>query len=265
METLHTFSASSSAGPTLAYRDVGSGQALVLVHAFPLHSAMWHPQIAALSQHYRLIMPDMRGFGASDLGQPPTTLSPYADDLLDLLDHLGLGQVVMGGLSMGSYIALEFVRRHATRLAALILADTRAGADSDDGKRGRETNARLAESAGVPAVGEAMLPRMIAPNAPEALRTELRRIMAENTPAGTVAALRSMAARPDSTDLLATIAIPTLIIVGAEDLLTPPAEARHMHAAIPGSQLIEIPGIGHLSNLEAPAAFNSAVQSFLAS
>jgi pimeloyl-ACP methyl ester carboxylesterase len=110
-----------------------------------------------------------------------------------------------------------------------------------------------------------MLPRMIAPNAPEALRTELRRIMAENTPAGTVAALRSMAARPDSTDLLATIAIPTLIIVGAEDLLTPPAEARHLHAAIPGSQLTEIPGIGHLSNLEAPAAFNSAVQSFLSS
>jgi pimeloyl-ACP methyl ester carboxylesterase len=97
------------------------------------------------------------------------------------------------------------------------------------------------------------------------LRTELRRIMAVNAPAGTAAALRSMAARPDSTDLLATIAIPTLIIVGAEDVITPPAEAQHMHANIPGSQLIEIPGVGHLSNLESPAAFNSAVQSFLAS
>jgi len=261
METLQRF---SSDGAALFYHDSGTGQPLVLVHAFPLHSAMWHPQIAALNDHYRIIAPDLRGFGASELGQAPTSLAPYADDLAALLDHLGLDQVVLGGLSMGGYIALEFVRSHATRLTGLILADTRAGADSEDGKRGRETNARLAESNGAMAVGETMLPRLVAAHAPDVLRAEIRTIIAENTSAaGTAAALRSMAARPDSTDLLTTITIPTLIIVGSEDLLTPPAEAHRLHAGIAGSQLIEIPNVGHLSNLEAPAAFNAAVQAFL--
>lgn len=260
METLHTF---VSAGSTLAYRDIGEGQPLLLVHGFPFSSAMWEPQISALRTVYRIIVPDLRGFGASELGQPPGSLRPYADDLIALLDHLGLERVALAGLSMGGYIAFEVVRQHANRLSALILADTRAGADTEEGKRGRETNALLAEKDGPAAVGEAMLPRLIAANAPDSLRTQIRQIIAANSSAGTAAALRSMAARPDSSDLLAGIRVPTLIIVGAEDQLTPPDQSRLMHAGIPNSQLVEIPGAGHLSILENPVLFNQAIETFL--
>jgi 3-oxoadipate enol-lactonase len=251
-------------GTQLAYHDVGQGLPLLLVHAFPLNSTMWAPQIAALSDRFRVIAPDLRGFGVSQFGTTPASLAIYADDLAALLDHLGIEQVAYCGLSMGGYIGFAFLEQHAARLSHLILADTKAGADTEEARRARETNAQLAEREGTSAVGEAMLPRLVAPNASDTLRGELRTIIAQNSREGVAAALRSMATRPDSTDRLASITLPTLIIVGSEDVLTPPAESQNMHTAIAASQLVEITGVGHLSNLEAPEAFATALAAFLA-
>jgi 3-oxoadipate enol-lactonase len=250
---------------TLTYQDEGEGPPVLLVHAFPLGGAMWEPQIGALAGANRLIAPDLRGFGSSSLGTTPTSLDQYADDLAGLLDELDLRQVTLGGLSMGGYIAFAFLRRHPERVAALILADTRPGADSEEGRQGREKNARLAEAEGASAVGEAMLPKLVAQAASDELRERIRRIVAMNSSAGVAAALRCMAARPDSTSILQSIDVPTLIIVGSEDTLTVPDESRAMHAAIRDSRLVEIPGAGHLTNLEAPEAFNQALASFLSS
>ncbi len=252
-------------GVQIAYRDEGRGRPLLLIHAFPLSGAMWDRQVAALSRSYRLIVPDLRGFGASQIVPGTSSLDQYADDLAGLLDQLGLApqRVAIGGLSMGGYIAFAFLRRYRERVDALILADTRAPADSEEGRQGREKNARLAEEQGPGAIADQMLPKLLAPHASDALRAEVRRLIESNDRAGVAAALRAMAARPDSTPLLAVIDVPTLIIVGAEDGLTPPSDARAMHAAIGGSRLVEIERAGHLANLEAPEEFNAAVQGLL--
>jgi pimeloyl-ACP methyl ester carboxylesterase len=250
-------------GLQIAYRDEGRGHSLLLIHAFPLSGAMWDQQIAALSSTYRLIVPDLRGFGASPVVPGTTSLDQYADDLAGLLDQLGLEHVAVAGLSMGGYIAFALLRRHRERVDALILADTRSQPDNEDGRRAREENARLVEHQGPRAIADQMLPKLLSPNAPQQLRAEVRRLIEANDRAGIAAALRAMAVRPDSTPLLATIAVPTLVVVGAEDILTPPSDARAMHAAIAGSQLAELPGAGHLAHLEAPEAFNGAVADLL--
>jgi pimeloyl-ACP methyl ester carboxylesterase len=248
----------------LAYRDEGAGRALLLIHAFPLGGAMWERQITALSSRFRVIAPDLRGFGASQLGQAPASMDQYADDLAGLLDRLGLERAALVGLSMGGYIAFAFLRRHRERVSALILADTRSQPDTAEGQRAREQNARLAEEQGPRAIADQMLPKLLSPNAPEQLRAEARRMIEANDRAGIAAALRAMAMRPDSTPLLPTIAVPTLVIAGSEDRLTPPSDAQALHEAISGSRLVELPGAGHLSNLEAPEEFNRAVEEFLA-
>jgi pimeloyl-ACP methyl ester carboxylesterase len=250
-------------GVQIAYRDEGRGRPLLLIHAFPLSGAMWEPQIAALASAYRLIAPDLRGFGASPAVPGTASLDHYADDLAGLLEQLGLEHVSVAGLSMGGYIAFALLRRHRERVDALILADTRSQPDTDDGRRAREENARLAEQRGAGAIADQMLPKLLAPSASEQLRAQVRRIIEANDGAGIAAALRAMAARPDSTPLLATIAVPTLVVVGAEDGITPPSDARAMHTAIAGSRLAELPGAGHLSNLEASGAFNAAVDDLL--
>jgi pimeloyl-ACP methyl ester carboxylesterase len=251
-------------GVELAYRDEGQGEPILLVHAFPLSAAMWEDQIDALATRFRVLAPDLRGFGASARGSGASSLDQLADDLAGLLDHLKLDRATVAGLSMGGYISFALLRRHRARVARLILADTRAGADSEEGRQGREASAKLAEAEGAGAVAEAMLPKLLAAGAPAEVRDEVRKIITANDRAGIAAAQRAMAARPDSAPLLATIDVPTLIIVGSEDVLTPPAEARAMHAAIPGSQLVELAGVGHLSNLEAPDDFNAAVEQFIA-
>jgi 3-oxoadipate enol-lactonase len=252
-------------GVQLAYRDEGAGRPLLLIHAFPLSGAMWNPQLAALSPSYRVIVPDLRGFGASQIVPGGASLDQYADDLAGLLDQLGLRSepVALGGLSMGGYIAFAFLRRYHERVNALILADTRSQADTEEGKRGREQNAQLAEQQGSGAIADQMLPKLLAAGAPEALRTEVRRMIEANDRTGIAAALRAMAARPDSTPLLHEINVPTLILVGSEDVLTPPSDAQAMHAAIADSRLVELPGVGHLSNLEAPDAFVAALDDLL--
>jgi len=250
-------------GIDIAYRDEGAGQPILFIHAFPLHGVMWERQVAAFSPHHRVIAPDLRGLGASARGSGASSLDQHADDMAALLGHLAIENATVAGLSMGGYISFALWRRHRERVAALILADTRAGADSEEGRQGREKNARLAEEQGPSAIADQMLPKLLSPNAPAALRDQVRAIIESNDRAGIAAALRAMAARPDSTPLLATIDVPTLVIVGAEDALTPPSEAEAMFNAIPGCRLAEIPGAGHLSNVEAPEAFNAEVTEFL--
>jgi pimeloyl-ACP methyl ester carboxylesterase len=250
-------------GIELAYRDEGTGEPLLLVHAFPLSSAMWERQIEGLGPQYRVIAPDLRGFGASGLGTSAVSMEQYADDLARLLDQLALEQVALGGLSMGGYVVFAFLRRHRDRVRSLILADTRTQADTVEGQQAREQNARLAEQQGPGAIAEQMLPKLLSSGAVKSLQAEVRRMIEANDRAGIAAALRAMAARPDSAALLAGISVPTLVLVGSEDGLTPPSDSQAMHKAIPNSQLVELAAAGHLSNLEAPTAFNDAIDLFL--
>lgn len=250
-------------GIRVRYDDVGEGPAVLLLHAFPLSGAMWWMQVAALRDRYRLIVPDLRGFGGTDAPPGPYSMDQLADDAAALLEYLGVGRVALVGLSMGGYIGFAFWRRHRDKVAALALADTRAGPDGEEGRAARETNARLAEEEGAAAIADKMIPNLVAHGAPQHVRDELRQLILGNSPAGIAGALRGMAARSDSTPDLAGIDVPTLIIVGAEDGLTPPAEAEAMHAAIAGSSLSILPGAGHLSNMEQPGPFGAALRELL--
>lgn len=252
-------------GIRVQFADVGSGPAVLLLHAFPLSGTMWRHLTTRLSGRYRLVVPDLRGFGATDAPPGSYSMDQHADDAAALLDHLGVQRVAVVGLSMGGYIAFAFWRRYAQRVTALVLADTKAGADSDEARAGRETNARLVEEQGPGVLADKLVPGLVAPNAPQALRDELRAIITANSRDGIAGALRGMATRPDSTSDLAGITAPTLALVGELDELTPPAEATRIVqgvAALPAT-LVTLPGVGHLSALEAPEAFGAAVEQFL--
>lgn len=251
-------------GIRMRYDDVGEGQAVLLVHAFPLSGAMWRRQVEALRGHYRLIVPDLRGFGGSDAPPGPYPMDDLADDLAALLEYLGVARVALVGLSMGGYIGFAFWRRHRDKVAALVLADTRAGADSAEGKAAREANARLVEEEGAAAIADKLIPNLVAPGAPQAFRDELRALILANSPEGIAGALRGMAVRADSSDDLASIDVPVLVIVGAEDGLTPLAEAEALQAGIAGSAMVILPAAGHLSNLEQPEIFSAELSGFLA-
>ncbi|MBC8162167.1 MAG: alpha/beta fold hydrolase [Roseiflexaceae bacterium] len=251
-------------GAKLFYRDEGQGAPLLLIHAFPLNSVMWEPQIAALAPRMRVIAPDLPGFGQSNYASGDSSLDRYADTLAALLDHLELDRTAVLGLSMGGYIAFALLRRHAVRVSALVLADTKAGADSDEAKAKRTENAAVAMAQGQAAIAERVLPTLLSPDAPDSLRAHVRELIDANSREGIAAALRSMARRPDSSDMLAGIAVPTAVIVGEHDTLTPPSESEHLASSIPGATLTVIPGAAHISNLEQPEAFNSALLQFFA-
>ena len=250
-------------GIKMHYDDVGSGPALLLIHAFPLSGAMWQPQVAALQGQFRLIVPDLRGFGGSAAPSGSSTMDQQADDLAALLDHLGVGHATLCGLSMGGYIAMAFMRRHAARARALILADTRAGADGEEARAMREVNARLAETHGPAAIADKMIPGLVAPGTGQDVRDALRTMIVANTSQGIASALRGMALRPDSTVGLGAINIPTLVIIGDQDGLTPPVEASTISTAIVGSYVVVLPNAGHISSMESPAAFTAALRVFL--
>lgn len=255
-------------GLELAWDDAGRGLPVVLLHAFPLDRRMWDPQRAALARGYRVITPDFRGHGESAVPEEDSTMERLAEDLRGLLEALRLEPVVLGGLSMGGYAAFAFLRRYPARVRALILADTRAGADTEEGRQARLENAALAERAGSAAIAERLLPKLLGASTHASnpqLVAAVREMILSTSPAGIARALRGMAARPDSTPLLAAIQVPTLVLVGEEDVLTPPAEAQAMAGAIPGAKLERIPAAGHLSNLEQPARFTPALEEFLAS
>ena len=256
-------------GVRLHYADAGSGEpALVLLHAFPLHAGMWAPQIEHLSSQRRVIAPDMLGFGGSDAPDSlfRYTMLGYADLVAGLLDHLGLGRVAVGGLSMGGYVAFAFLREYRERVAALILADTRAAADTTEVFERRTDQQDQVARVGTTALIETLLGGLLSDHT-KANRLDLveqvRRLMA-NPPAGFIGALEAMKHRPDATEELAAVSVPTLVVVGEDDVLSPPEVARDMHRRIPGSELVVLPHAGHLSNLEATDEFNAAVADFLA-
>jgi 3-oxoadipate enol-lactonase len=249
----------------LAHADVGRGLPVVLLHAFPLNRSMWEPQIAALFGECRCIVPDLRGFGNSPKSGP-FTMDRFADDVAALLDALQIEQAVVAGLSMGGYVALALWRRHRKLVRALVLADTRAGADAPDGIQKRTELIGLARSKGVEAVVDKQLAGLIGKSTREKqpeLVERIRSIMIRSSVEGIVGGIEAMRDRPDSTPMLAGIDVPTLVVVGDEDVVTPPKEARAMHEGIPGSRLEVIPGAGHLSNMERPAAFNTLLTEFV--
>jgi pimeloyl-ACP methyl ester carboxylesterase len=249
---------------SLACDDVGRGKPVVLLHAFPLCRAMWRPQLEALRDTCRVIAPDLRGFGDSPLAEGAATAETMADDVAALLREKGVSEpVVLGGLSMGGYVAFAFVRKYADRLRGLILADTRAEADDDAARANRDKLIAFASANPAGAVVEQMLPRLVAPNAPAEVVEEVRRLGSAQKPAGIVAALKALRDRPDSTSTLGQVRVPALVIVGKEDVLTPLALSEKMVALLPDARLHVIEGAGHLSNLEQPAAFNEAVRGFV--
>jgi pimeloyl-ACP methyl ester carboxylesterase len=244
-----------------AYQSVGSGPVLVLLHAFPFDGRMWNQTAAALAGQRRVITPDMRGFGLSDLGPDGFSIADLADDLAAFLDALDLPAATVGGMSMGGYVALAFARRHRDRLKSLILADTKAAADTPEARQGREAAISLVKEQGVAAFVERQIPRLLSASASDGLRAEVRALGSQPTDT-VIAAIRALRDRPDRTAELPEIAVPTLVVVGSEDALSAPAEARAMAAAMPNARVAEIPEAGHLSNLENPDAFTAALAGF---
>ena len=254
-------------GVALYYNDEGAGEPLVLLHGFPLTSELWKAQRAALSARYRVITPDLRGMGGSDLPAGESyTVDTYADDVVALLDYLGIGSAVVGGMSMGGYIVFALLRRHPDRVRGVILVDTKAGADTDEGRAGRRKMAEQARAEGAGAIADAMLPKMLT----EQTRSEqreltsfVREMMAGVSVDGIVAALGALAARPDSTPMLPSIAVPALVIVGGEDPITPPAEGKVLHAAIPDAELVVVDGGSHAAVVERPDEINAAIERWM--
>ncbi len=247
-------------GVEIGWDDWGRGAPLLLFHAFPLDRRMWEAVARRVEHKVRVIAIDFRGLGESEgMG----SIEEAADDGARLLDHLGIARAMVGGLSMGGYVSMAFARRHPSRMAGLLLADTRSAADSDEGRAARERAIAQVVTHGVAAFAGEFVPRLVAPGNKRAF--DLARALALlQQPNGVAAALAALRDRPDATAGLAAIAVPTTIVVGELDALTPPADARAMHAAIAGSQLIEIPGAGHLTAIESPDRFATAVESLAA-
>jgi pimeloyl-ACP methyl ester carboxylesterase len=247
----------------LSFDDTGKGEPFVLLHAFPLDRRMWLAQKDELAQSARIIAPDLRGFGRSADLPVARSLEDHADDVAALLDKLRIERATIAGASMGGYVALAFARRHAHRIARLALADTRSLADSIEGRTARDQNIALVRTEGVPALVERMLPKLLGATASPDVVTRVRSLGNSQKPEGLTAALAAMRDRPDSTAVLSTLNVPSTVIVGEVDSISPPDEARAMAALLPRAEVEVIPGVGHLSNLEAPAAFTTALRRLL--
>ena len=239
---------------------------VVLLHAFPLNARLWEGQLALAGGGWRVIAPQFRGVDGGNADPPTASIDDYAGDVIDLLDALHIKQAVIGGLSMGGYAAFAVLRHAASYFQGLILADTRPQADTPQGLEGRKKMLALVEAKGAGAVADEMLPKLLG-DTTRAKRPEVadrvRALILSNSAESIAGAVTAMMTRPDSTPLLSTIHVPTLIVVGDEDTVTPPADAELMHAGIAGSELTVIPGAGHLTNLEQPELFNASLARFL--
>lgn len=253
----------------LAYDDEGDGVALVLLHGFPHTRHLWDAQRRALAPLCRIVTPDLRGFGDSvplaHAGEP-LTMAQHADDVAALLDTLGIERAVIGGVSMGGYATLAFWHRHRDRVLALVLADTRAAADSPEARERRTATIALARAEGALAVADAQLTGSLGATTRRthpALVHRVRDMMATVPVTTTIAAQEGMLARDDATTWLASIDVPTLLIVGDEDAITPVKELRAMRERIPGSVLEVIRQAGHLSAVEQPEQFDAVLAAFM--
>ncbi|MBH0187953.1 MAG: alpha/beta fold hydrolase [Nitrospira sp.] len=255
-------------GIALAYSDTGHGLPIVFLHAFPLNRTMWAQQEAGLSPHCRVVTIDLRGHGESDAPLWHYSLNQAAEDVRALLDHLSIRQAVFVGLSMGGYILFALYRKHADRVKGLVLADTRAQADTPEGKEGRFQMAQTAYKKGPSAVADIMIPKLLSPvtirTRPEIVH-RVRMMIEGNQVSGIAGDLMAMAERPDSIPLLKQIHCPTQIVVGELDQATPLSDATLMADQIPGARLAIIPGAAHLANVEQPERFTHIVRSFVES
>ena len=258
---------------TISYFDSAPGdraaRVLVLAHGFPLGAAMWEGQGKGLPAGWRLIAPDMRGFGGSTLPDPDETpsIDDYADDVIDLLRELEIAAPVVGGLSMGGYVTFAVLRRMPALARAVILADTRASADTPEGRANRRSMLAVVDREGPSGVARDMMPKLLGQTSRQSrqdVEPLVRRLIKQQSPQAIRGAIVRMMDRPDAFATLQSVTVPTLIVTGEEDALTPVDDARKMHAAQPKAELVIIPGAGHLANLETPDAFNAVLAGFLA-
>jgi len=256
-------------GRNVRYLDAGIGWPVVLLHAFPLNANMWRPQLERVPEGWRFIAPDLRGFGPDATpASGPITLDDMAGDIAALLDELAIDPAVIGGLSMGGYITLALFRRAPERFSGMILADTKAQADTPEGLDGRRKMIALARAEGSAGVAQSMLPKLLGKTTFERRPEIPHKVRAMIETAGTdgiMAAVAAMMGRPDSTSDLARISCPTLVVVGEEDGLTPVTDAVALQNQIARSRLVILPQAGHLSNLEVPDGFALALADFLSS
>ena len=253
-------------GVSLHYTDEGAGEPVVLVHGFPLSGELWLPQRAALTARYRVIAPDLLGHGRSDPPHGDCSMDHYADAVVAVMDTLGIGQAILGGLSMGGYVVMAILRRRPDRVRGIMLMATKATPDTPAGKQGRDDMIALARSEGPAAVAEKMLPKMLTQRSraenPQLVEF-VRSMMARTSEDGIVSALVALRDRPDSTLTLGAYRGPALILAGAEDELIPASEAEAMHYSLASSRLELVPDAAHLLNLEQPDIVNRHVLTFL--
>ncbi len=255
-------------GQNISFNRFGPAQKppVVFLHGFPFSQKMWHPQVEALQNNYPLITFDHRGHGESDAGDGQFMLEFMLDDLIGLLDHLKIEQAVLCGLSMGGYIALRAVERNPERVKALVLCDTRCEADSNEAKLQRAASIRTIKEKGVPAFAEGFLKAVFTAQsfqtAPAAVDL-IRQIILKNPALGITGTLLALASRTDTSAVLPKIHVPTLIMVGDQDTITPPSAAETLHKGIAGSELQILSGAAHMSNLENAVAFNQHLLAFL--
>ncbi len=251
--------------PYLEGGDPDSAHVLLLVHAFPVGMRMWEP--VSIPDGWRAVAPALPGFDGADPAPPASTqIEDYAQTILDFMNHLRLDSAVIGGLSMGGYVAFALWRLARLRWRALVLADTRAAADSEQARTAREKMLQTLDAKGTRGVAEEMLPKLLGQTT-RARRPQLvdhvRRLIERQTTEGVRGAIVRLRDRPDSASLLPEVAIPVLLMVGEEDEVTPPGEADYMHAQLEDAQVVRIPEAGHLSCLENPTAFNATLDVFL--
>jgi len=256
-------------GTSISYEESGSGTGgtpIVLLHGFPLDARVWKSQRDTLSKNHRVITPDLRGFGKSPSADA-FTMESIADDMHALLSDLGALPAILGGLSMGGYAALAYAKKYPTDLKGLLLIDTRAEADTPEGREGRQKMIDAVRAKGSTAAAEAMMPKMLAPETPTKMpdvARDLRTIMESQPPRTIENALVALRDRPDFCIDLPSIAVPTLILVGESDAITPPTMAETLNRNIPKSQLVVIKSAGHMTPMEQPDQVNGAIRDFVA-
>jgi pimeloyl-ACP methyl ester carboxylesterase len=249
--------------------EAGSGKPILFVHGFPLDHSMWQAQLDEFATTHHVIAPDLRGFGASSVTPGSVEMKDFANDLAAILDAIGVNEpVCFCGLSMGGYVGWQFIRQQGARVGSLILCDTKATADTREAIEGRMKLANAVIEHGAQMAFDAMLPKLVAEMTAKNRKDvveRLKKVIVNTDPEAIAAALRGMAARPDSTSLLEKIDVPTLVVVGQHDALTPPAEMRKLAESIRGAKFVEIANVGHMAPMEDSATVNRAMREFLQS